>query len=46
MSDDLKKDKTQFFMAMVQKDIKENRLDTFFEQGKLKSKKRPKRTKK
>lgn len=33
MSEELKKDKTQFFMALAQKDIKDNKLDTFFETG-------------
>ena len=35
MKEELKKDKTQFFMNIVQNDITENHLTKFFEKSKL-----------
>lgn len=37
MKEELKKEKTKYFMAMVQNEIKENNLGNFFDQGTLKS---------
>jgi hypothetical protein len=36
MEEQLKKEKSKFFMGAAQKDIKENKLDHFFEESRLK----------